>query len=275
MCRFASIVLTKDSEHWLEGIDSHEQIITQAGLHADGARGPNVLRVEITPPEGNPRAPLADWRYLVDQDLRPEWHDPYRDEERARAALSRRAEAERWYVEATGNVVSVGYAGTATAGDSGTATAGDSGTATAGYRGTATAGESGIATAGDRGTATAGHRGTATAGDEGTATAGDSGTATAGYAGIVTAGDRGIATAGDRGTATAGHRGTATAGDEGTATAGYRGTATAGVGGILVVKWFDGQSSRLAIGYIGEDGLAPGVAYRVESGKFVAVEQQP
>ena len=210
MCRFASIVLTKDSEHWLEGIDSHEQIITQAGLHADGARGPNVLRVEITPPDDNPRAPLADWKYLVDQDLRPEWHDPYRDEVRARAALSRRAEAERWYVEATGHVVSVG--------------------------------------------------------SYGTATAGDSGTATAGYAGIATAGDRGIATAGDYGIATAG--------DYGTATAGYRGTATAGVGGILAVKWFDGQRSRLAIGYIGEDGLAPGVAYRVESGKFVAVKEQ-
>ena len=42
----------------------------------------------------------------------------------------------------------------------------------------------------------------------------------------------------------------------------------------MAVKWFDGQRSRLAIGYIGEDGLAPGVAYRVESGKFVAVKEQ-
>ncbi len=175
-----------------------------------------------------------------------------------------------------------GYRGTATAGDEGTATAGDEGTATAGYRGTATAGDRGTATAGDRGTATAWDRGTATAGDEGTATAGDEGTATAGYRGTATAGERGTATAGnwgtatagnggtatagDRGTATAGYGGTATAGYGGTATAGYRGTATAGYRGTVCVRWYDGTASRhrLAVGYVGEDGIEANVPYRVE-----------
>jgi hypothetical protein len=172
-----------------------------------------------------------------------------------------------------------GDRGTATAGDSGTATAGDRGTATAGDRGTATAGDSGTATAGYRGTATAGYRGTATAGYRGTATAGDRGTATAGYRGTATAGDRGTATAGDRGTATArysgtataGDRGTATAGDRGTATAGYRGTATAGYRGTVAIKWWDEskQRYRVAIGYVGDDGLMPGTAYVVTHGKLV------
>jgi len=123
-----------------------------------------------------------------------------------------------------------------------------------------------IATAGYSGTATAGYRGTATAGDRGTATAGYRGTATAGYRGTATAGDRGTATAGDRGTATAGDSGTATAGDSGTATTGYRGTATAGDSGMISIQYWDSKAERykVMIGYIGEGGLKPGIAYQLD-----------
>ncbi|MBX6058600.1 hypothetical protein ISD66_28105 [Pseudomonas aeruginosa] len=168
----------------------------------------------------------------------------------------------------------VGAYGTATAGDWGTATAGYKGTATAGYKGTATAGDWGTATAGNEGTATAGDWGTATAGNEGTATAGYKGTATAGYKGTATAGDwgtatagyKGTATAGDWGTATAGYKGTATAGDWGTATAGNEGTATAGKKGEIQIRYWDEKTERYrtVIGYIGEDGLEPGVAYKLD-----------
>ena len=96
------------------------------------------------------------------------------------------------------------------------------------------------------------------------------GTATAGYRGTATAGDYGTATAGVGGTATAGVGGTATAGDRGTATAGYRGTATAGDRGAVMVKWYDGNRYKFAIGYVGESGIKPGTAYRAdESGKLV------
>ncbi|HCE9177386.1 hypothetical protein [Pseudomonas aeruginosa] len=161
----------------------------------------------------------------------------------------------------------VGAYGTATAGDWGTATAGYKGTATAGYKGTATAGNEGTATAGDWGTATAGDWGTATAGDWGTATAGDWGTATAGY--------KGTATAGNEGTATAGNEGTATAGDWGTATAGDWGTATAGEKGEIRIRYWDEKADRYrtVIGYVGEDGLEPGIAYRLDSNhRFVKAE---
>ena len=170
------------------------------------------------------------------------------------------------YLQAHGGAGRRIHGATATAGDAGTATAGDRGTATAGYAGTATAGAEGTATAGDRGTATAGDAGTATAGAEGTATAGDRGTATAGYAGTATAGYAGTATAGDAGTATAGYAGTATAGYAGTATAGYAGTATAGDDGLISVRWWDGRANRYRMlrGFIGQDGLLPNVAYRVE-----------
>jgi hypothetical protein len=106
--------------------------------------------------------------------------------------------------------------------------------------------------------------GTATAGDRGTATAGDYGTATAGY--------RGTATAGNRGTATAGDRGTATAGDYGTATAGNRGTATAGdYGTIQIYYWCDSTNrQRVVTGYVGENGINPNVAYKLDNArKFV------
>ena len=76
-----------------------------------------------------------------------------------------------------------------------------------------------------------------------------------------------IATAGYRGTATAGYRGTATAGDSGTATAGYSGTATAGDSGVISIQYWDSQALRfkVIIGYIGEGGLKPGVAYQLDA----------
>ena len=95
------------------------------------------------------------------------------------------------------------------------------------------------------------------------------GTATAGYKGTATAGYKGTATAGYYGTAIAGGRGTATAGDYGTATAGDYGTATAGDSGTIQIRWHDGDRYRTAVGYVGEGGILPNVAYRVENGVFV------
>ena len=88
--------------------------------------------------------------------------------------------------------------------------------------------------------------------------------------GTATAGVRGTATAGDHGTATAGVRGMATAGRYGTATAGDPGTATAGEGGVIQLAWWDGTRRRVAVGYVGEDGIRAGVAYRVVDGALEA-----
>lgn len=133
--------------------------------------------------------------------------------------------------------------------------------------GMATAGDAGTATVSDAGTATAGNHGTATAGKYGKATAGKYGTATAGNHGTATAGNHGTAKAGDAGTATAGNAGTATAGFRGTATAGYEGTATAGNAGIIILSYLDraAMRRRIVTGYIGENGLEPGKAYRLNN----------
>jgi len=54
----------------------------------------------------------------------------------------------------------------------------------------------------------------------------------------------------------------------GTATAGDYGTATAGDYGTIVVKWHDGKRYRMAIGYVGENGIEAGVAYKAIKGKL-------
>ena len=62
-----------------------------------------------------------------------------------------------------------------------------------------------------------------------------------------------------------GARGTATAGYRGTATAGESGTATAGNYGEIRIQWWDSKAQRYRtkIGYVGEDGIKPDTAYRL------------
>jgi hypothetical protein len=91
MCKFASFVLTKGEEFWSDKSDSHEEIIRENDLHADGARGPNILRVEISPTDKIKVWPsLKAWEYRVDQDVMPAWFDAKECEKRTRAALARR-----------------------------------------------------------------------------------------------------------------------------------------------------------------------------------------
>lgn len=61
----------------------------------------------------------------------------------------------------------------------------------------------------------------------------------------------------------------ATAGYDGTATAGDGGAATAGHGGIICIRYWDTTRYRLAVGYVGEDGILPDTPYRVVDGRLV------
>ena len=94
MCKFASFVLTKDDVLWLPDDDSHENIISEHNLHADGVRGTNILRVEINPSDTQTDfTDYASWVYRIDQDTRPAWFDDERDEKRTREELVVRAKA--------------------------------------------------------------------------------------------------------------------------------------------------------------------------------------
>ena len=63
--------------------------------------------------------------------------------------------------------------------------------------------------------------------------------------------------------------------DRATVSGGYGATVSGGECGLIAVKWWDDQAHRyrLAVGYIGEDGIEANTKYRVEGrGKLVKVE---
>lgn len=73
-------------------------------------------------------------------------------------------------------------------------------------------------------------------------------------------------------TVVVGDKQSALTGAFGTATAGYRGTATAGAFGTVVLRFWDSKAERyrVKVGYIGEDGLLPNVAYHLnDQGEIV------
>lgn len=134
--------------------------------------------------------------------------------------------------------------------------------------GAAVSGESGIA-ATTGGEAIAGNRGIAVSRNL---------SATAGECGIAIASEEfQTATVGDRGLAIAGMLvqagGKAIAGDGGIAMTqggGPNGTAQAGEDGLLAMLWNDGRRDRLAVAYVGEEGIAPDTPYLLtDDGVFV------
>ena len=94
MCKPASFVATKDRVYWSRFSDEHQRIIGEYNLCEDGSRGPNIVRVEITPPDRDWCADLDDWEFRADQDVLPEWWDADTGERRARAALQEWAAAK-------------------------------------------------------------------------------------------------------------------------------------------------------------------------------------
>ena len=175
MCTPASFVLTRDRVCWSRVTNSHEDIIREYTLHVDGARGPNVVRVEITPGDGNYFSDPATWIFCTDQDQFPEWYDPARDEARTRAALP------EWHQYHCCSQDAEGPNASLLGGDMVTQTAGNDSTLKAGYRSTLTAGKRSTLTAGDDSTLKAGNDSTLKAGNRSTLKAGDGSTLTAGY----------------------------------------------------------------------------------------------
>lgn len=153
------------------------------------------------------------------------------------------------------------------------------GCAVAGWGGIAAVGSYGSATAGEYSMATAGHHGVAVVGDYSAAVVGDYGVATGGQCSMAVAEYRGSATAGDRGTAISGDHGSATAGNCGAAVVGLEGVVSAGRDGVLICFWRDPYAAdrlRVAVAYVGEDGIEPDTPYRLDTStnppRFVRVE---
>ena len=88
MCEMASFVVTKKRVFWSETSDSHEDIIEQFKLKEQDVRGNyTFVRTEIVPENLDYRKPIKQWKYKLDQDLRPKWYDEKEVERRCRLAL--------------------------------------------------------------------------------------------------------------------------------------------------------------------------------------------
>jgi hypothetical protein len=79
--------MTKDRIYWSKTSDSHEDIISEYKLNADGLGGPNIARVEVAPPKGNLSLPLKQWVYKLDQTDVPKWYEAKTAERECRAEL--------------------------------------------------------------------------------------------------------------------------------------------------------------------------------------------
>ena len=89
MCRPASFIVLRDKVAWSKYTDCHEDIISEHGIHMDGVKGPNGVRVEISPNEGDLSSDIITWRFVVDQDRLPPWWDRDDAEKRVRLELKK------------------------------------------------------------------------------------------------------------------------------------------------------------------------------------------
>ena len=94
MCRPASFVLTKNKVFWSLETDSHEDIVAEYKLSENGVRGIKILRVEVSPNNGDLSRPLKEWEFGYDQDLLPSWVNEKKDKKRVRLALKQWAKAK-------------------------------------------------------------------------------------------------------------------------------------------------------------------------------------
>jgi hypothetical protein len=88
MCKPCSMIALRHKIHTGSRSESHEEIIAEHKIAMDGVRGPNGVRVELTPPnETDYETPLDKWVFRVDQDEFPKWWDAVEAESRCRTAL--------------------------------------------------------------------------------------------------------------------------------------------------------------------------------------------
>ena len=87
MCKPASMVLTETEVFWSAKTDSHESIINEFNLREKTGENINILRVEVFPDDDDIFSDPKGWKYRVDQDVFPGWHNDKKDEKRTRNAL--------------------------------------------------------------------------------------------------------------------------------------------------------------------------------------------
>ena len=86
MCRFVSMVVTKDRIFW-GASQNHNQIIEENKLIEEVSGKLCFVRVEILPPNDDFSKPTKGWDFYVDQDILPDWWNPVEYEKRVRESL--------------------------------------------------------------------------------------------------------------------------------------------------------------------------------------------
>jgi hypothetical protein len=163
------------------------------------------------------------------------------------------------------SVLTGGYSATMTGGNSATMTGGNSATMTGGYSAKMTGGNYATMIGGNYATMTGGHSAKMTGGESATMTGGESATMTGGYSATMTGGNSATMTGGNYATMTGGYSAKMTGGESATMTGGHYATMTGGNYATMHFAYFDGKRDRTVIGYVGEDGIKPNIAYILDS----------
>ena len=79
MCNFWSCIVLKDKTVISEiGIDNHHELVEMFNLEdsSDIRSQLKFAKVEIVPPENDPFKPISEWKFEVDERVKPEWFSP-------------------------------------------------------------------------------------------------------------------------------------------------------------------------------------------------------
>ena len=85
MCNFLSAITLKDGSIRIGPTDSHSAIIDFHKIQETGIRGIQLVKLELVPK--NIKDPISKWKFIVDQDLIPEWFDKEKVETRFRKMM--------------------------------------------------------------------------------------------------------------------------------------------------------------------------------------------
>ena len=94
---------------------------------------------------------------------------------------------------------------------------------------------------------------------------GENGVLQGGALSVLTGGNHATMTGGNSATITGGDSATMTGGNSATMTGGNYATMTGGNSAIMHFTYFDGKRTRTVIAYVGEDGIKPNVAYKLDA----------
>ena len=88
MCQLKSGILLKDRV-FIPDYDSHEDMLKELKIEDTEANAKRLfVRAELIPPNGDVFTPVSKWKYMVDQDILPDWYVPEVDEKRMRDAVA-------------------------------------------------------------------------------------------------------------------------------------------------------------------------------------------